>query len=142
MSRGTGRTTATLDLARQLVKEGRRVYVIAANARHALSVEQNLTQDGDGKITVLSGTNDLLIDWELAVLRGHSRDTVVLFDHYAYEQKIGQLQRENERLKEQTPRKEDLVLLMKFASQAMGGWPSNKEAYEAMGRIAEITRSL
>ena len=84
--RRTGRTSRMLERARQLARDGRAVYVVAASQHHARQIKQMLGSDEGGGIKVESadGLRNSL-DWEGLTLRGAHPNCVVLVDHYAIE---------------------------------------------------------
>lgn len=83
-SRRTGRTTRMLDHAKQLSREGRAVYIIAASEREVKRLREML---GPGYPDIKIETSGSLpnFDWEFLTLRGAHPNCRVLIDHYAIE---------------------------------------------------------
>jgi hypothetical protein len=75
-----------LERARQLARDGRAVYVVAANQHHARQIKQMLGSDESGGIkieSIVSLGNSF--DWETLTLRGAHPNCVVMVDHQAIE---------------------------------------------------------
>lgn len=85
-----GRTTRMLEDARRLKDEGKAVYVMAANARHAKALRE---QFGDKNNSVKFETPDSLsnFDWRTFRLPGAHPNCVVLVDHFAIESQFSSL---------------------------------------------------
>lgn len=87
----TGRTTRMLNEALRLAREGRAVYVLAANCHHVYTLERMSDQlFGNGeasslgiKFEVAHSLSDF--DFETMTLRGAHPKCVVLVDHYTIE---------------------------------------------------------
>lgn len=86
--RQTGRTTRMLDHARELSKQQRAVYIVAANERHAVMLRKQL---GDEPHGIKVETEDSLgnLDWETLTMRWAHPNCVLLVDHYAIESRFG-----------------------------------------------------
>lgn len=81
--RGTGRTHRMIQEAIRLAREGRAVYVIAADQSHRKLLESQIP-DGLGISVETPGTTGNF-DWQRMELRGAHENCVVLADHYAIE---------------------------------------------------------
>jgi hypothetical protein len=87
--RNTGRTSRMLERARQLAQQGRAVYVIAANQRHADVLRYHLGPDANGIKVETIGSVGIRLDWETLTLGGAHRNCIVLVDHYTIEWRFG-----------------------------------------------------
>lgn len=83
--RQSGRTTRMLEDARRLSREGRAVYVIAANGQHAATLRGELNDKSISVETVHTLGN---FDWVTMSLRGAHPNCCVLVDHYAIESRF------------------------------------------------------
>jgi hypothetical protein len=84
----TGRTTRMLEHAVQLSKEGKAVYVVAANELDALRLEREVGPLVRG-VKFESADAFPELDWRTMTLPRAWPNVVVLVDHYAIEQRIG-----------------------------------------------------
>jgi hypothetical protein len=99
-SRQSGRTTALVEQAKALADAGRNVFILAANGRHERFLSSLFS--GYGKIFV--GTESILsFDWNTMEMRFANPTSVVLVDHYSYESKVRELQREVQNKPETIP---------------------------------------
>ena len=101
--RGAGRTTRMLEEARRLNGEGRAVYVIAANKKHAETLRE---QFGDESNSVKFETFDSLgnFNWNNFHLAGAHPNCVVLADHFAIESQFSRMLEMLHRYDSPTPR--------------------------------------
>ena len=76
--------------ARELSKQHRAVYIVAANEQHAERIRREL---GDEHHGIKVETEDSLgnLDWKTLTLRGAHPNCSVLVDHYAIEIKFSRL---------------------------------------------------
>lgn len=86
----TGRTTRMLKHARELSKQLRAVYIVAANEQHAALLRRELGDEPHG-IEVETESSLGNLDWQTLTLRGAHHNCVVLVDHYAIESKFSRL---------------------------------------------------
>lgn len=99
--RGTGRTTRMLQHAIELDKDGRSVYIIAANKQHARALydalKKLLTENSNYQSRIALLVDDIKIetpealgsfDWERMQLRGAHPNCITLVDHYTIESRF------------------------------------------------------
>ncbi len=81
-----GRTTRMLNHAKELARQGRAVYVVAANGRHLHDLEVMAGEEAQ-QLGIKFETDGSLgnFDWQNLCLRGAHPNCVVLVDHYAIE---------------------------------------------------------
>lgn len=82
--------------AERLAREGRSVYVIAANAQEAYRLQRLITPDLGIKVESAQGIR--AFDWDSVNLLGAHPSCRVLVDHFAAEQKCDSLEQEIQRL--------------------------------------------
>ncbi len=79
-----------LEHARELSKQRRAVYIVAANEQHADLLRQKLGDEPHG-IKVETENSIGTLDWQTLTLRNAHRNCVVLVDHYAIESRFAPL---------------------------------------------------
>ena len=90
--RRTGRTARMLDEAKELARQGRAVYVIAATYAHAKNLE-HIAGEECQQLGIKFETPDSLgnFDWRtMRLITGHP-NCVVLADHFAIETHFAQM---------------------------------------------------
>ena len=91
--RQTGRTTRMLEEAKRLTREGRAVYVIAANKNEQLRIAKLLGNENpyNNEFGIKIETPDTPgnFNWETLSLIGAHPRCAVLVDHFAIEKHIG-----------------------------------------------------
>lgn len=76
--------------ARELAKQRRAVYVVAANENHAAMLRKQLGDEPNGiKVETEQSLGNL--DWQTMTLRSAHPNCVLLVDHYAIESRFGRL---------------------------------------------------
>ncbi len=92
--RHTGRTTRMLDESKKLAREGRAIYVLAANENEQRRIAKLLGNENpyDNEFGIKVETQWSLgnFDWRTFSLLGAHPNCIVLVDHYTIEQLIGQ----------------------------------------------------
>lgn len=88
--RQTGRTTRMLEHARELSKQRRAVYIVAANEQHADMLRRELGDEPHG-IEVETEESIGNLDWQTMTMRGAHPNCVLLVDHYAIESRFGRM---------------------------------------------------
>jgi hypothetical protein len=87
--RNTGRTTRMLQRAIALDKQGRAVYIVASNDRHAKALNEQLAGlDTENTIKVETANSLANFDWETMSLKRAHPNCVVLVDHWAIQQRF------------------------------------------------------
>lgn len=87
--RQSGRTTRMLAEAGRLAKDGRAVYVIAANEVERRRLQSMLPNDSPVKVE--TGSSPGNFDWDQLALRGAHPNCEVLVDHYAIEMRYSRI---------------------------------------------------
>lgn len=86
----TGRTTRMIAHARELAKQQKAVYIVAANEQHADTMRKQLGYEPHGiKVETEGSLNNL--DWKTMTLRGAHPNCAILVDHYTIESRFGRM---------------------------------------------------
>lgn len=86
----TGRTGRMLNDAVRKARDGRAVYVVAADGNQAKEFERRLPDDLGIKVEIWGGVSAQL-DIQSMRLRGAHPNCLILIDHYAIERAFGPL---------------------------------------------------
>lgn len=92
-SRGSGRTTAMIELARMLVKSGRHVWIVGGSRESAQSIAEEVRSKLATplcKMVQPASVFDAGVDIEAATIAG-DREAVVLVDHFGLESYVKHL---------------------------------------------------
>lgn len=85
MLEGTGRTTRMLKEAVALSREGKSVYIVAANTEHVRTLRIMLSREDSLYINIDTPEGLGNFEWESMTLRNAWPNCVVLVDHYTIE---------------------------------------------------------